>query len=274
MARFLFDCLEAIRPRIVSAGRIVLLLDFDGTLAPIVDYPVEAALPETTRRILSLMVESRRYLVAFVSGRRVVDLQHRVRLPNVVYAGNHGLEIRGGGVDFTDPIATERRPALQVLLCEVSEELQVVPQVEVEDKCLTASIHFRRAPDAQASVLQILKRRIDNDIFMIREGKMVYEILPRSGSSKESAARRILSIRGADGDLAICAGDDATDEGLFAAANSGINSGITIKVGEPCATTAAWFVHGADELLTFLVWLCGVTLVENHQSDGKRSSLV
>jgi trehalose 6-phosphate phosphatase len=259
MARFLFDCLEAIRPRIVSAGRIVLLLDFDGTLAPIVDSPAEAVLPETTRRILSIMVESRRFLLALVSGRRVVDLQHRVRLPDVVYAGNHGLEIRGGGVDFTDPIALEQRPALQVLLSTLSEELKAAPRVEVEDKCLTASIHFRGAPDAQARVVQILKQKIDNNIFMVREGKMVYEILPRSGSSKESAARRIRSVRGADGDLPICAGDDATDEGLFAAADSG----ITIKIGEPCATIAGYFLHGTDELLAFLVWLCGVTLVEN-----------
>src|ERR1700678_2989034 len=130
MARFLFDCLEAIRPRIVHAGRIVLLLDFDGTLAPIVDSPVEAALPETTRRILSKMVESRRFLLALISGRRAVDLQHRARVPNVVYAGNHGLEIRGGGVDFTDPIALEQRPALRVLLSAVNEELQAVPLVE------------------------------------------------------------------------------------------------------------------------------------------------
>jgi trehalose-phosphatase len=271
MARFLFECLKAMRPRIVDAGRVVLLLDFDGTLAPIVDSPVEAALPETTRRILSIMVESRRFLLALVSGRRIVDLQHRVRLTDVVYAGNHGLEIRGGGVDFTDPIALEQRPALQVLLSAVSEELQAVPRVEVEDKGLTASIHFRRAPEAQATVLHILQRKTDNNIFMVREGKMVYEILPHSGSSKESAARRIRSIRGADGDLTVCAGDDATDEGLFAAADSG----ITIKVGEPCATTAAYFVHGTDELLAFLVWLCGITLVENsvrgleYQSDGK-----
>jgi len=271
MARFLFDCLEAIRPRIVSAGRIVLFLDFDGTLAPIVDSPVEAALPETTRRILSIMLESRRFLLALVSGRRVVDLQHRVRLSDVVYAGNHGLEIRGGGVDFTDPIALEQRPALRVLLSAVSDELQAVSRVEVEDKCLTASIHFRRAPEAQSRVLQILKRKMDNNIFMFREGKMVYEILPRSGSSKESAARRIRSIRGANGDLTICAGDDATDEGLFAAADSG----IAIKVGEPCVTTAAYFVHGTDELRAFLVWLCGVTLAENpvrgleDQRDGK-----
>jgi trehalose 6-phosphate phosphatase len=258
MARFLFECLEAIRPRIVSAARIVLLLDFDGTLAPIVDSPVEAALPETTR-------------LALVSGRRVVDLQHRVRLPDVVYAGNHGLEIRGGGVDFTDPIALAQRPALRVLLSAVSEELQAVPLVEVEDKCLTASIHFRRAPEAQAEVLHILQRKTDNSIFRVREGKMVYEILPRSGSSKESAARLIRSIRGADGDLTICAGDDATDEGLFAAADSG----IAIRIGEPCVTTAAYFVRGTDELLAFLVWLCGVSLVENRvrgledQSHGK-----
>src|SRR5579863_2075425 len=176
MARFLFDCLEAIRPGIVSAGRIVLLLDFDGTLAPIVDSAAEAALPETTRRILSIMVESRKFLLAFVSGRRVVDLQHRVRLPDVIYAGNHGLEIHGGGVDFTDPIALAQRPALRVLLSAVSEELLAVPRVEVEDKCLTASIHFRRAPEAQAAVLDILQRRTDDNIFVVREGKMVYEI--------------------------------------------------------------------------------------------------
>ena len=162
-------------------------------------------------------------------------------------------------------------PRCELLLSAVSEELRAVPRVEVEDKCLTASIHFRRAPEAQATVLQILQRETDNNIFRVREGRMVYEILPRSGSSKESAARRIRSIRGADGDLTICAGDDATDEGLFAAADSG----ITIKVGKPCATTAAWFVHDTDELRAFLVWLCGVTLVEKSgrgledQSHGK-----
>jgi trehalose 6-phosphate phosphatase len=263
MARFLLECVETLAPRITVAARLLLFLDFDGTLAPIVDSPENAALPEPTRRILSVMAARPEFLIALVSGRRVTDLRRRAGLRDVVYAGNHGLEICGAGIDFIDPVALAHRPALGALLSALKEDLEAIPGIEIEDKCWSASVHFRRAPESGAQVFRILRRRIDTRKFRARAGKMVYEILPLSETTKGSAARHIRSALGAVGDLPICAGDDTTDEDLFAAADPG----FAIKVGDPAATCAAYFVHSVEEMRVFLFWLAGAARLAGQTAD-------
>ncbi len=269
MARFLFDCLDGLRPQIAGSSRYFLFLDFDGTLAPIVISPDRAELPAETRGVLCALANDPAFLVALVSGRSITDLRlrsafHCAAEHKIVFAGNHGLEIQGCGIDFMEPLARERAAALQALLAEVREPLLTIRGVELEDKGLSASIHFRKAPEARDEVFRILTPRIDNDVFRVRAGKMVAEILPRAGGNeageghtpgKGAALRYIRSSLtqpgSSAGDLTICAGDDATDEDLFEAADGG----ISIKVGEQGPTSAAYFVRSTEQMREFLIWL-------------------
>ena len=86
-------------------GVASLYLDFDGTLAPIGPEPSEARMDESVRQALTKIVGAKRMAVGVISGRTLMDLQHRVDVEGLVYAGNHGLEIVGNGLRFVDSAA-------------------------------------------------------------------------------------------------------------------------------------------------------------------------
>jgi trehalose 6-phosphate phosphatase len=255
MAR-LFDSLDTLRPRVEQAGRLLLFLDFDGTLAPIVPFPKDAEIPESTRAVLSEMAQRPDFLISLVSGRSVRDLQQRAAVSpvidsTVILAGNHGLEIHGPEIDFVEPAALALHPALMALQGELRARLHSIEGVEVENKNLTTSVHFRRAPQARSRVLAALDELVDAKLFRVREGKMVAEVLPRVEANKGTAVRYIRAARAEEGDLSICAGDDTTDEDLFRAADGG----VTVRVGDAGETAADFWVDGTDALREWFIWL-------------------
>jgi trehalose 6-phosphate phosphatase len=251
MAQFLFDCLDALRPRLQRAARLLLFFDFDGTLAPIVDCPEDAEMPESTRAVLRAMAQRPDFLVSLISGRSIRDLAQRAGVMPVILAGNHGLEIHGPELDWTEPEAMKLRPALLALQGELRARLFPIEGVEIENKNLSTSVHFRRSPQARGAVFRALDEFADPKLFRVREGKMVAEILPRVEADKGTAVRWIRARRAAEGDLTLCAGDDTTDEDLFAAAGGG----VAVRVENSPSTAADYFVNGTDELRGFLIWL-------------------
>src|SRR5205085_6274271 len=105
----LFHNLNSIGARVTAAAGVLLFLDFDGTLSPIVDIPEKATLPDETRDILIRLNRRPRFNLALISGRSLADVEQRVGLPDLIYAGNHGLEIRATGLRYTEP-AGEKNP--------------------------------------------------------------------------------------------------------------------------------------------------------------------
>ena len=81
--------LEALR---ADPARTAILTDIDGTLAPIVERPEQAAVPERASRLLARLSELYG-LVGCVSGRRAEDARRMVGVDSISYAGNHGLEL-------------------------------------------------------------------------------------------------------------------------------------------------------------------------------------
>src|SRR5690348_13869790 len=145
MTQLLFDHLPDIASSIRNAPHVLLSLDFDGTLAPIHLNPGAASMPAESRRALKTLEAGARSSVAIISGRALPDLRERVRMEEIIYAGNHGLEITGPGLHFIEPTAALRVEALEELTRHLQVRLRHIPGVEVESKVLTASIHFRRA---------------------------------------------------------------------------------------------------------------------------------
>lgn len=74
-------------------GHVALLLDFDGTLSPLVSQPELASLPKETRVLLQRLAGYKEVLLALVSGRGVHNLRDKVGIQGIIYAGNHGLNI-------------------------------------------------------------------------------------------------------------------------------------------------------------------------------------
>jgi trehalose 6-phosphate phosphatase len=243
---------------IQAAPHFLLCLDFDGTLAPIVADPANAFIPDRTNEILASLADRPDVTLAIVSGRSVADLRSRVRL-NIILAGNHGLEVAGSRLDLRHPQAAKWQRALHEMCGELLPRAVEIPGALVEDKGLTASVHYRNvAPDNVARVAELVRATVDPraEHFRVRQGKKVLEILPRVHWNKGSAILWILErLRAEKGDASVCyVGDDATDEAAFRE----LPEAITIRVGYECPTAARFRVRNVREVCEFLKWVSGL----------------
>ena len=87
---------EALEPLRADPARSAVLLDVDGTLAPIVRHADDAQVPEATRGVL-IQVARRYGCVACVSGRQAAMARRIVALGSIAYLGNHGIELLRSG---------------------------------------------------------------------------------------------------------------------------------------------------------------------------------
>jgi trehalose 6-phosphate phosphatase len=207
---------QEIRARRTLAGRLLVGLDFDGTLAPIVPHPSDAAMPDSTKDALEQLVSRRDTIVAFVSGRSAADLRARVALENVFYAGNHGLEIIGPDVTFIHQDAAARRDHLDALIAALTEPLVSFEGVTIEDKGLTLSVHFRTVTDERdAAQVRTIVHQAGRAFGALRltDGKKVVEVRPDVDWHKGRAFELLRSRIAAAPALFI--GDDRTDEDVF-----------------------------------------------------------
>lgn len=217
-----------------------LFLDVDGVLAPIVPRPEDARVPEETRAELRRL-NGRYALVACVSGRAGVDAAAVVGVPELVYVGNHGLELLPG--------AAEWRERLRAFLTGVAWP-------RLEDKGITAAFHYRDAPDEAAAraELEAIAERAHEAGFVARFGRKVLEVVPPVPADKGTAIRFLLAERGLS--RALVAGDDTTDLDAFRGLD-GLEVGVRVAVasdeGPPELRLAAdVVVRGPAELLTLL----------------------
>lgn len=254
MTQPLFKNLSEISRRLNTAPHILLFLDFDGTLAPIVEQPEMAHLPPETKELLVRLSQESKMTVAIISGRAFADIRARVGIPSLIYAGNHGLEICGPGFHFIHSKAAAHQETLRQLSEHLAARLRHLAGVEVEPKGLTTSIHYRRAaPAVVPQVVEIVKEAVSNQyrLFRLTTGKMVYEIRPRVDWHKGAAARWIRDRLGDHQPLAIYLGDDETDENAFVE----LQQELTVKVGPAMLTLAHYHLADTDEVRQFLQWL-------------------
>ncbi len=253
-----------------SGGRIsvILFLDFDGTLSPLVDRPELASLPDETRRALVALATRPRTVIGVVSGRALADLSARVGIPGLIYAGNHGLEISGPSFSFLEPEAAARQQALWRLSECLISRLEALPGVLVEYKGLTTAIHIRRAaPPAARQVERVLQDLIPSShpLFRVTTGIKTFEVRPRVNWNKGSAVRWIRARLGIPDSLAIYLGDDLTDEDAFAV----LSEEITVKVGPFENTCARYHLAGPTAVEHLLVWLDHALSQPNHRLEDR-----
>ena len=152
--------------RLGRADKVLLLFDYDGTLTPIVQRPEDALLSGETRDLLQSAAALPKFVVGIVSGRGLEDLSKLANIPGLIHAGNHGMEIRGQGIEFTHPGAVASRAILDRAEHILLEALGSVPGVIVEHKGLTLTVHYR-AVDA-GSLGEGGVRRYRRDIIIRR----------------------------------------------------------------------------------------------------------
>ncbi|MBW3612297.1 MAG: trehalose-phosphatase [Chloroflexi bacterium] len=190
-----------------------LLTDFDGTLSPIVADPGAARLAEGAAGALTALA-SRLTVVAVVTGRAPLDARRMTGVPQLLVAGNHGTEWLEPGADAATeaPGAADARRRVALVLARVP----TAAGVEIEDKGVSATVHYRAAGDPEAT-----RRAIVDGIgepepgVELRRGRMSIEIRPVGIGDKGSATRDIIDRFGLRG--AVVMGDDITDLDMFRA---------------------------------------------------------
>lgn len=247
-----------------AAGRMLVALDFDGTMSPIVPRPEDARLHEAVEAPLRRLVERSDTVVAIVSGRGLSDVRARVVMPGIYYAGNHGFEIEGPDVDRVHPAASEARPDLESCIEALVDALSDEPGTEIEDKRWTLSIHYRRAEreGAEARVRAAIDEHCRRPGLRVTEGKKVFEVRPDVEWDKGKATEFLLDVLteesggGDDGVAripgaprlpAIFVGDDRTDEDAFVVVRD-LGGGIVVGDPPPSDTAAVAWLRGPKEV--------------------------
>ena len=207
---------EALQPIRADPDHGAVLLDIDGTLAPIVRHAADAHVPEATRALL-IEIAKRYRLVGCVSGRRAATARQIVAIGTLAYVGNHGGELLRPGA--TRPEVDEQLAAWTVRIRAFAARA-LTPDYERlrirgEDKEAIAAFHWRGAPDeagAEAGVREIAALA-EREGFAVHWGRKVLEVRPPVTLDKGIGVAKLL--RGSPATAALYVGDDTTDLDAF-----------------------------------------------------------
>jgi trehalose 6-phosphate synthase len=245
---------DDVRDRLADADGVLACLDFDGTLAEIVADPEDATILSAARDALRALADAPDTSVAVVSGRALADVRQRVGVDGVAYAGNHGLELFDGERTEVHPDAADAHPTIADLCDDLRCALADVDGVVVEDKRLTATVHYRQVDDARVEDVKATVRdaAANADGVRVTEGKQILELRPDVDWDKGRAVGW-LRDQYDDDPAVVYLGDDATDEDAFGALG---DRDLAVKVGPSTEPTAAdYSVADPGEAAAFLDWL-------------------
>jgi alpha,alpha-trehalase len=236
-----------------------LFLDFDGTLAPIVDHPDAAAMDDRMRALVQKLAALCRIVV--ISGRDRADVEKRVGVEGLWYVGSHGFDIRSPeGVTSAPDAAKVALPELLERERRARTELEGLAGVVVEKKRFALAVHYRMASadDAARAIQVVRKLAEDAEHLRVTSGERVVELRPAADWHKGRAVEQILDLWGDAAELTpVFVGDGRTDEDAFRALGS---RGVGVLVGSPRRPTHAHVrVDGVEGVRGFfeelLLWL-------------------
>jgi trehalose 6-phosphate phosphatase len=191
---------------------VAILTDIDGTLAPIVPTPDMSEVSEELRGLLREL-SARYLLVAGISGRKTQDALDLIGLDEVVYFGNHGFEILRDGEVEVVPDALPYFDRVQELERRAKEELAPLGAF-VEEKGITASVHYRNVPpEIGERSVAFVKAEGERLGLRITVGRGVVEARPPIRADKGTAVRTLVEEYRPK--RAMFLGDDTTDLDAF-----------------------------------------------------------
>ncbi len=250
---------EGLLIQLAGRGRMLLMLDYDGTLAPIVSDPAAARpLPEARDALVAIAARRDRIELAVISGRNLDELARLLGLARGIHlVGVHGLE-------SADPEGRrEIAPGLEAALAQLEqvrrwlhERVPAVAGLALEDKRLAVALHYRNADPARARpIVDEFERFVAREAehLGVKHGKMVVEAAPR-GADKGAAVMRLANRAGAD-TTPVYFGDDLTDEDAFRALG---RRGVTVIVGGTGESAAAYRVASPADVAAILRRLAAV----------------
>ncbi len=240
-----------------------LITDVDGTISNIAPTPQAAKVWPPCRHALAILVKHLA-LVAAISGRPAVEVRNMVKVDGVVYIGNHGMEHWDeGNLKPTEDIADYSA----VITATIDELTPVLsrPDIILETKGITATIHYRLCPNHQAArreILAALKKATPAKRLRIMSGKMSINLLPPVDINKGTAVIKLIkaySLR-----AGVYLGDEVTDIDAFKAIHSaarnsefqGFTIGVTSReMPKRLRDESDFTLNGIDDVACFLEWL-------------------
>jgi len=245
-----------------------LITDVDGTISKTAPTPQQAKVSPICRRYLAVL-SKHLALVAAISGRPAGKVKNMLKIEGVVYIGNHGLErwVEGHS-EFTRD--TRGYPELIKAVLRELTPLLATEGIIIEDKGVTASIHYRLCHEPQSvekHILAALQSLPLAQRLRIMQHRMAIELLPPVEVNKGTATLDL--IKGYDLQGGIYLGDDLTDIDAFKAIHSASNSsdfqglaiGITSQeMPEGLLAEADFTLSGISDVERFLKWISQVVL--------------
>ncbi|EEE65353.1 hypothetical protein OsJ_20634 [Oryza sativa Japonica Group] len=248
-----------------SGKRVVVFLDYDGTLSPIVADPDMAFMSDEMRAAVRDVAEH--FPAAIVTGRCVDKVQSFVGLPELYYAGSHGMDIKGPSSNEEEDTkillqpAREFLPVINKAYKALMEKTKSTPGARVENNKFCLSVHFRCVDEKRWNPLAEQVKAVLRDYpeLKLTQGRKVLEIRPSIMWDKGKAVEFLLKSLGFDDDrrdvLPVYIGDDRTDEDAFKVLRKR-GQGLGILVSK-CAkeTDASYSLQDPAEVMEFLVRL-------------------
>jgi len=235
---------------------VFVFLDYDGTLTPIVATPDLAVLSEGMREAVRKLSSCAK--VSIVSGRATDDVQSKVQIDGIFYAGSHGFEIVSpdGKIKINEE-AQAIQQVIDVVYEKLNKSLKNVKDALVEHIKYTISVHYRLVSDDNFPKVKEVVEEILSEYPNLRmtNGKKVFELRPRIDWHKGKAVEWILNVLGyqPENHLAVYIGDDVTDEDAFAVLE---DKGFGILVADtPRDSKATYMIRNTQDVKKVLEFL-------------------
>jgi trehalose-phosphatase len=254
---YLFSHWDKLKNRL-SDKFILLFLDYDGTLTPIAETPDKAVISKERKDLLDKLSTSPHCRVAIISGRALSDIKALVRLKDIIYAGNHGLEIEGPKIKFESQVMPRLKAIIRHIYEDAVSKLSKIKGVLIEDKGLTISVHYRLVDKKDIQEFLSIFNEITSSYIVrgkikIDSGKKVYEIKPPGMWDKGKVVLWLLARQqfssGENKIFPVYIGDDVTDEDAFKVLKK---KGLTVFVGEQATSEAQYYLKTTEEVTEFL----------------------
>jgi trehalose-phosphatase len=260
---------RSVIPMTRLAGRpLLLMLDVDGTLAPIVRDPALARVPDETRRAIATLASRPDIIVALVSGRSARDARRVVGVDGVWAVGNHGAEVLSAFGEITvDPDVPRYAAAIADAARSLVPVVGEISGAVVENKTWTLSVHYRNADPASIPRLRSAVEAIaTRHELRMTDGKKIFEIRPPVRVDKGTAVARLADQLGAHGPDAslLFAGDDVTDEDAFRLLRAEYPHAVTIHVGDDAETSAEFTISTVDDMRAVLDRIVASTAIASR----------